>query len=119
LATRKNRSAEVALFVRGGRSGSCRLHNRQNSLGRTRRLHQTNGKRLVRRQLVHKAADAFVRKIFYMTMNPGSKRAAALNQEHFFGRFTFSPDHVFDALAHFEEICTGLLGRLHEKVTDL
>jgi transposase len=64
--------------------------------------------------------DAIMRLlVFGRLLYPGSKRAAVLNKEHFFDNFKFSLDDVYDALDHFDEICSGLQQHLHEKVTEL
>ncbi|MDR1246438.1 MAG: transposase, partial [Clostridiales Family XIII bacterium] len=64
--------------------------------------------------------DAIMRLLIYSRLlYPGSKRAAVLNKEHFFDRFKFSLDDVYDALDHFDKICAALLQYLHEKVTGL
>jgi hypothetical protein len=64
--------------------------------------------------------DAIMRLlVFSRLLCPGSKRAAVLNKERFFDNFKFSLDDVYDALDHFNEICSGLQQHLHEKVTEL
>jgi hypothetical protein len=63
--------------------------------------------------------DAIMRLlVFSRLLYPGSKRAAVLNKGTFFDNFKFSLDDVYDALDHFNEICSGLLQHLHEKVTE-
>jgi transposase len=64
--------------------------------------------------------DAIMRLlVFGRLLDPGSKRATVLKKERFFDNFDFSLDNVFDALDHFDEVCSDTLAHLHEKVASL
>jgi transposase len=63
-------------------------------------------------------SEAIMRLLLYSRLlNPGSKRKAVLNKEHFFDKFDFTLDDVYDGLTHFHEISEKLQQHLHEKVT--
>jgi transposase len=63
-------------------------------------------------------SEAIMRLLLYSRLlNPGSKRAAVLNKDHFFDKFDFSLDDVYDGLTHFHHIADKLQKHLHHMVT--
>jgi transposase len=64
-------------------------------------------------------SEAIMRLLLYSRLlYPGSKRAAVMNKDHFFDKFDFSLDDVYDGLTHFHHIGDRLQKHLHDMVTE-
>ena len=62
-------------------------------------------------------SEAIMRLMIYTRLiSPGSKRDSFLRKEHFFERFDFGINDVYNALTHFDKIADKLQQHLHEMV---